>query len=113
MREGGKYLCQPRGYKNIPYDKYHARFKFYVKEFINSSPIAIQNLPKHLKITGHSLRKCGIRLLNKMGLSDDQIKFFSGHSKKSHMVADIYNKESYTDCLINIAQQFDSTRANT
>ena len=104
-KRGAKAFIQIPGVKKMSYDVYRGLFMSRMEAFIDSRDIAERSVLRKLKLTLHSLRKTGVRLWHSLKFLDAEIKMYTGHSMKSQMVNDIYNKPSHLDKMIGIASK--------
>lgn len=104
-QRGARAFIQIPGFKKMTYDVYRNLFANRMSAFIDSRDVAERSVLRKLKLTLHSLRKTGVRLWHSMNFTDAEIKLYTGHSMKSQMVNDIYNKPSHLDKIRGIASK--------
>ena len=58
-----------------------------------------------LRIKTHSTRKTGVQLYKMLGLTEQQIKVFTGHTDKSKCIKEIYGKKTEAQKLGDIFEK--------
>lgn len=80
-----------------------------LENFKNNAHIKYKNILEELRITNHSTRKTGVKLYQLLGLDEQQIKTFTGHSEKSKQIQEVYGKETEAQkigSIFEIAQKY-------